>query len=217
MTVHFSQKHCVFDGTTFPSKKIVLTGGPGAGKTAILELARRHFCQNVLVIPEAAGIIFGGGFLRLDSLPGRRAAQRAIYYVQREYERMVHEDAIAPLILCDRGSIDGAAYWPGTASEFFAELETTEAEEYGRYDAVIHLRTPSLARGFNNQNPLRVETAQEAARIDQHILEVWQRHPKRIIIESTDDFLLKANRTLTAIRSFFPLCCQSSGTDLGQS
>ena len=27
-----------------PHKRIVLTGGPGAGKTAVLELVRRSFC-----------------------------------------------------------------------------------------------------------------------------------------------------------------------------
>lgn len=46
-------------------KRIVLTGGPGAGKTALLELIRQSFCAHVKVLPEAASIIFGGGF------PGR--------------------------------------------------------------------------------------------------------------------------------------------------
>jgi predicted ATPase len=42
-------------------KLVVLTGGPGAGKTALLEVVRRHFCEHVVVLPEAASIVFGGG------------------------------------------------------------------------------------------------------------------------------------------------------------
>jgi predicted ATP-binding protein involved in virulence len=32
------------------SKRIVITGGPGAGKTAVLELARRDLCKHIDVL-----------------------------------------------------------------------------------------------------------------------------------------------------------------------
>jgi len=67
-------------------RRIVLTGGPGAGKTAVLELIRQTFCVHVKVLPESAGIIFGGGFPRRNGIDLRKAAQRAIFYVQRELE-----------------------------------------------------------------------------------------------------------------------------------
>jgi hypothetical protein len=41
-------------------RRVVLTGGPGAGKTALLELIRQSFCSHVKVLPEAAGVVFGG-------------------------------------------------------------------------------------------------------------------------------------------------------------
>lgn len=41
-------------------RRVVLTGGPGAGKTAVLELIRLFFCEHVKTLPEAAGIVFGG-------------------------------------------------------------------------------------------------------------------------------------------------------------
>ncbi len=41
------------------TRRIVLTGGPGAGKTALLELIRQSFCEHVTVLPEAASVIFG--------------------------------------------------------------------------------------------------------------------------------------------------------------
>ncbi len=56
---------------------VVLTGGPGAGKTAVLEIVKRNFCEHVQILPEAAGIVFGGGFPRKVTLPVCAAAQRA--------------------------------------------------------------------------------------------------------------------------------------------
>jgi hypothetical protein len=48
-------------------RKIALTGGPGAGKTAVLELVRQYFCRHMELLPEAAGILFGGDPLRRGS------------------------------------------------------------------------------------------------------------------------------------------------------
>jgi predicted ATPase len=181
-------------------KKIVLTGGPGAGKTAILELAKRQFSGQFAIIPESASVVFGGGFWRHNTLPGRRAAQRAIYHVQREFETMLEEEGLAQVALCDRGTVDGAAYWPDGFDGFFQELGTTRAAEYARYTAVIHLRTPASEQGYNAQNPLRTESAVEAQAIDQRIHELWSGHPRVTIINSADDFLVKANRALAAIQ-----------------
>ncbi|NBY19114.1 hypothetical protein EBQ74_02445 [bacterium] len=70
-------------------RKIVITGGPGAGKSAILNLAKMEFCPHVALLPEAATILFSGGFWRDDSSHGRIVAQRAIFYVQKEMERFI--------------------------------------------------------------------------------------------------------------------------------
>src|SRR5690349_4534024 len=93
---------------TVPSPPlIVLTGGPGSGKTAVLDLLRHELCAHVAILPEAASIVFGGGFPRDPAAPVRRAAQRAIYQVQLELEAAIA--ARGPrLMLCDRGLVDGA-------------------------------------------------------------------------------------------------------------
>ena len=116
-------------------KRIVLTGGPGAGKTAVLELVRQEFCAHVHVLPEAAAIVLGGGFPRAGSLEWRRSAQRAIFFVQRELESTGQAEKAA-IVLCDRGTVDGAAYWPGPES-FWDSVGTTLERELSRYDAVI--------------------------------------------------------------------------------
>jgi predicted ATPase len=154
------------------TRRVVLTGGPGAGKTAVLEMVRNSLCRHVRVLPEAASIVFGGGFPREDDPTCRRAEQRAIYFVQRELE--VAGGAHTPaVLLCDRGTLDGLAYWPGPVEDFWGSTHTTLAAELARYDLVVHLKTPRSSQGYNHQNPLRTEPASAAAQIDERISAVW--------------------------------------------
>ena len=188
-------------------RRVVLTGGPGAGKTAVLELIRQSFCAHVKVLPEAAGVVFGGGFPREDDPGCKRAAQRAIFHVQCELEAA--GDSHNPtIVLCDRGTLDGLAYWPGSADDFCRSVRTTVSEELARYDAVIHLRTPVLEQGYNHQNPLRTESATAAAEIDARILRAWEMHPRRFVVESSASFLDKAARAIDILRDEMPDCCR---------
>jgi len=179
-----------------PPRFIVVTGGPGAGKTAVLEVAQRHFCKHIEVLPESASMLFRGGFPRTNTRAGRRAVQRAIFRVQRELEGLAVAESGAAVVLCDRGTLDGLAYWPDQPESFFGELETTEAQELIRYDAVIHLRTPSAANGYDHSNPLRLETAAEAIAIDDRIAEVWKNHPRVLVVPSDGDFVAKTTRAI---------------------
>lgn len=178
---------------------VVLTGGPGAGKTAVLEMAKRTSHAQVAFLPEAASVIFGGGFWRLHSQNGRKAAQRAIYHVQREMEEIVRGESLWLAGVCDRGTLDGLAYWPGTEKSYWKSLGSSHAEELARYSAIIHLRTPSAENGYNHQNTLRIETPEEAQRIDEKIERIWRKHPRYLSIESQGDFMVKAAKALDAI------------------
>jgi hypothetical protein len=194
-------------GAVHQRKRIVLTGGPGAGKTAILELIQQAFCPHVKVLPESAGILFGGGFPRADTPELSRAAQRAIFYVQRELE-CTTETGNPALVLCDRGTVDGGAYWPGPG-DLWQAVGATLQEELTRYDAVIHVRTPSLENGYTHQNPLRTESAKFAGAIDAKLASLWVPHPRRFLIEASPDFLAKARRALEVVRNELPECCRS--------
>jgi predicted ATPase len=194
------------------AKRIVLTGGPGAGKTAILELIRLFFCRHLHTLPEAAGIVFGGGFPRDGTVVRRRAAQRAIYHVQRELEYSATEENHA-IVLCDRGTIDGAAYWKGD-DDLWSSVGTTRGAELSRYDAVIHLRTPGAGNGYDHSNPLRVETVEEALAVDARIAEAWSGHPRLFTVVATTDFLAKAARTMDLLRAEMPSCCGQASASL---
>jgi len=189
-----------------PPKRIVLTGGPGAGKTAVLELMRKTLCEHVRIVPEAAGIVFGGGFPRDTAIEVRRAAQRAIYFTQRELEAATLAGNAA-IALCDRGTLDGGAYWPGPG-DLWTSVGTSVETELARYDAVIHLRTPTLEAGYNHANPLRTESAIEAAAIDARIAEVWARHGRRFEVPPMPDFLAKVARVVEIVRGELPACCR---------
>ncbi len=189
-------------------KRIVLTGGPGAGKTAVLELIRQHFCRHVDVLPEAASILFGGGFRRGKSATAQAAAQRAIFHVQRELEAAADADSEGAIVLCDRGTLDGLAYWPGPGN-FLGAMGTTREAELSRYHAVLHLRTPAPAHGYDHSNPVRIETSAEAAAIDARVERAWAGHGRRVIIESQASFLEKAARALDVLRAEMPECCRS--------
>jgi hypothetical protein len=121
---------------------------------------------------------FGGGFPREPGLVARQAAQRAIFHVQRELESLVGPDGTSAITLCDRGTLDGCAYWPGIPAELLEAANTNRVAELARYAAVLHLRTPTLTDGYNHQNALRIESAEDAAAIDERIAEAWKGHPR---------------------------------------
>jgi predicted ATPase len=179
---------------------VVLTGGPGAGKTAVMEAARQIFAKEVAILPEAASIVYSGGFPRHPTPHSVRAAQRAIACVQAELEHFARDDRKAPVALCDRGIADGAAYWPEGAGSFFASIGMTAAQVFARYSTVIHLRTPTLAMGYDNSNPMRTETALEAAELDRRIERVWHGHPNRLVVPATETFTEKLEQVTALIR-----------------
>lgn len=73
---------------------------------------------------------------------------------------------------------------------------------------MIHLRTPRAAN-YTRSNPLRIESAEEAALIDERIAQAWSVHPRRFVVDGTDDFLEKAHAAIEALRLELPGCCRA--------
>lgn len=188
------------------TKLIVITGGPGAGKTAILEMAKKLINQTSIILPESASIVFGGGFWRLPSTTAIAAAQSAIFHVQTAQEHLVCEEKKWSLGLCDRGTLDGLAYWPEKETSFWEMGDTTLELELKRYHAVIHLRTPTELLGYNHLNPLRTESSLSALAIDEKIAAIWQKHPRYFAVISNTNFLIKAQIAIDLILKFQSEC-----------
>jgi len=174
----------------------------------VLEMARRYFCQHVSIAPEAASIVFGGGFPRVDSPVGRREAQKAIFHVQRGLEDIALSNRQNAVILCDRGTLDGLAYWPGAPASFFKEFGIQREEELKRYAAVIHVEVPALAWGYEKSR-IRNESVVQARRIDARIGRAWSGHPRMLKIGAQAGFLDKLAYAIELLRGELPSCCQT--------
>lgn len=176
---------------------MVFTGGPAAGKTAILDVIQRHLDDEVAVVPESASILFRGGFPRPKDRPGVRFVQQAIFAVQRNLEELYRHTRPDTPHVCDRGALDGAAYWPGGLEGFLGAMGTTLESEYRRYDAVIFLETAAYdVKSYPVDNPLRVESPAQARRVDTLLRRVWEKHPHFRLIKHTRDFYEKVAQCL---------------------
>jgi predicted ATPase len=182
--------------------RIVLTGGPGGGKTTAADLFRREIGERVVVVPEAATLLFSGGFPRSTETHARRSAQCAIYHVQRNLEDV--QSALYPdrVLLCDRGTLDGAAYWPNQDENFFDAVGSTEQAELDRYDAVIFFET-AAAGGISVEggNPTRIESNEQALGLDRRLRDLWSKHPRFVVVPHNTSFVKKILFGLAALES----------------
>ncbi|MCM2281786.1 MAG: ATP-binding protein [Bdellovibrionaceae bacterium] len=186
--------------------RIVLSGGPGGGKTTAADLYRREIGEEVVIVPEAATILYLGGFPRAGEGDVRRATQRAIYSVQLNLEDAQAAHYRSRILLCDRGTIDGAAYWPGPKEEFFTHLGTTLEAELRRYDAVIFFETAAVGGiAIEGGNPARIESNEQAIKIDRTLRDMWSRHPNFIFVPHNVSFIKKVNAGLDELAKFVSL------------
>ncbi len=195
--------------------RVVLSGGPGGGKTTAADLLRREIGDRVIIVPEAATLLFSGGFPRPSDPPARRSAQGAIYHVQRNLEDIQAAHYPDRVLLCDRGTVDGGAYWPDGSDDFFATVGSTHERELERYDAVIFFETAALGgHGFESENAYRTETQQQAIDLDARLREMWAPHPRFTIIPHSASFFRKMTVGLGILESLIsqiPAPPRSSG------
>jgi predicted ATPase len=171
---------------------VVLTGGPGGGKTTAADLLRREIGDRVIVVPEAATMLFAGGFPRPVDPAARRSAQAAIYHVQRNLEDIQSAQYPDRILLCDRGTVDGGGYWPDGADDFFTLVGSSFEQELDRYDAVLFFETAALGgHGFESENPFRTESQQEAVEVDARLRALWSEHPRFTVVHHEASFFAK--------------------------
>jgi len=181
--------------------RIVLTGGPGGGKTTAADMFRREIGERIVVVPESATMIFTGGFPRDPSDHAVEGVQRAIYHVQRNLEDVQSKRFPDRVLLCDRGTVDGAAYWPEEDnSGFYRAMETTLEEELDRYDGVIFFESAAVGgMGIEGGNPARLESLAEAAKLDARLRKIWSNHPNFKVVHHDPSFLKKISLGLAVM------------------
>lgn len=182
--------------------RVVLTGGPGGGKTTAADLFRREIGDRVIVVPEAATLLFTGGFPRPTQPAAQRSAQSAIYQVQRGLEDIQAAQYPDRILLCDRGTVDGGAYWPSGAEHFYETVGSSHSSELARYDAVLFFETAALGHhGFESENRYRTESQQEAIELDGRLRALWSSHPHFTVVPHAASFFRKMTIGLGLLES----------------
>jgi predicted ATPase len=193
-------------------KKIVLTGGPCSGKTTILQALREEFADSIVVVPEAATLLLANGFPipgkhLVWSLQWQASLQEAILPLQQALEKayaLVAAQLGSRLIVCDRGTMDGAAYTPGGALEFCRTYSLDLHQVLAGYEAIIHLESLATAapeKYGKDGNLSRFETLAEAQRLEHATRAAWARHPRHFVIDGRTAFDSKVAEVLGIVRS----------------
>ena len=194
--------------------RIVLTGGPAAGKTTLISRILKEFKQEdgwrVITIPETAtDLISGFGIKPFGNCVSMLDFQYFVIEDQLHKEklalkaaRMVPEEKV--LVIYDRALLDDKAYI--TDDEFTDILTSfgkTEEQVLSGYDAVLHLVTCAKGAEFayNYGNAARYESVEVAREKDDKTLRAWSRHPALHVIDNSVNFEDKINRGIAAIFS----------------
>ena len=192
--------------------RIVLTGGPAAGKTTLISRILKEFKQDdgwkVITIPETATeLISGFGIRPFGGCVSMLEFQYLVIADQLHKEQLaLRAAAMVPeenvLILYDRAVFDDKAYV--SDDEFRAVLASfgkTEEEILAGYDAVLHL--VSCAKGaefaYDLGNNARTESIEFAREMDDRTLRAWSAHPNLRIIDNDANFNNKIERALREI------------------
>lgn len=169
-------------------KRIVLTGGPGAGKTVISRQIVADDPKRFVLVPEAATQVYDALQTRWDwlDLDGRKSVQRQIYRLQLDQEATAAREHPDKTLILDRGTIDGAAYWPDGPDAYWNDLGTSFELELARYDRVICLQTCATLGLYDGDasNPRRFEDSPAAIENDRLLLRLWSRHPNLVQVDA---------------------------------
>lgn len=193
--------------------KIVITGGPCAGKSTAMSWIQNAFSKmgyTVLFVPETATELITGGVAPWTC--GTNADyQKYQLKLQIEKEKIFEQAARTMtaekvLIVCDRGTLDNQAYMNEVEfAEAMNFINSNEVELRDNYDAVFHLVT--AAKGAEEfyttaNNSARTETVAEATELDNRLISAWTGHPHLRVIDNSSSFEDKMKKLIAEISSF---------------
>lgn len=199
-------------------KRVVLTGGPGSGKTTVLENIVKVFESQgvkVVVVPETATEVINAGIKGfgdepIDMLDFQELIMRLQLAKEDVYDRAVemylnkYPDKDV-LVVYDRGTIDNTAYI--NKEEFDEVLNRLDnvksySELMNKYDLVLNLVG---RRDFytTENNKARSENVDSALELGERTLKSWFGHEKIRIILPRDSVEEKINETLNYLNQLF--------------
>ena len=193
--------------------KIVITGGPCAGKSTAMSWIQNAFSKMgyaVLFVPETATELITGGVAPW-TCGTNTDYQKCQLKLQIEKEKIFEQAARTMtaekvLIVCDRGTLDNQAYMNEVEfAEAMNFINSNEVELRDNYDAVFHLVT--AAKGAEEfyttaNNSARTETVAEATELDNRLISAWTGHPHLRVIDNSSSFEDKMKKLIAEISSF---------------
>jgi len=190
--------------------KIVLTGGPCAGKTTGMSWIQNAFAKKgyrVLFVPETATELITGGVAPW-TCASNMEYQKFQIRLQMEKEAIFSDAAQTMpeekiLIVCDRGTMDNKAYM--NEVEFQAVMHMLGLDPVqirDGYDGIFHLVT--AAKGAEefytlSNNAARTETPEQARALDDRLIAAWTGHPHLRVVGNETDFEDKMKRLVAEI------------------
>ncbi len=195
-------------------KRIVLTGGPCAGKTTALNYLQKKLSEqgvSVVVVPEVATLLINSGVIPGKLNPEQyHRFEELLVRTQIRFEKEIFgtiakiKNGKKTVMICDRGCMDIAAYM--TAQGFNRVLRENNLSNVSlrdkRYDAVFHLVSVAVDKPkcYNLDNIARVEqSVAEAKKVDEITRNVWLGHPHLKVIDNSTDLEGKLKRLLNAV------------------
>lgn len=192
--------------------RIVLTGGPAAGKTTLISRILKEFKQEdgwkVITVPESSTeLISGFGIRPFGNCVSMLDYQYFVVDDQLHKEKlalkgaeMVPEEKV--LVIYDRALLDNKAYVSDDEfRDILAHFGKTEEQVLAGYDAVLHLVTCAKGAEFayNFGNVARYESIEVAREKDDLTLRAWSAHPNLCVVDNSVNFEDKINRAINAI------------------
>ncbi|KAK3254104.1 hypothetical protein CYMTET_36666 [Cymbomonas tetramitiformis] len=193
--------------------RVVLTGGPCAGKSTALSMLRdrlRNLGWTVVTAPENATLLFTaiGGFDARWAEQEEKLAQMQAIFLRAQIAMEDNLLALAKMkggkvvLLCDRGALDGRMFLEDRAWESAVQqCGVTEAElRDQRYDMIVHMVTAASGApefyewGPGSKNPERFHDLEQAAESCRRGQESYKGHPYVRVIDNSTGFDRKVNQ-----------------------
>lgn len=192
--------------------RIVLTGGPCAGKSTSLEHVTKAMTAkgyDVLAVPEVPTIMMNGGC----KYPGLSDPLKLLHFevaltqlqlsIEDQFTRVAQSTGRPTIVVLDRGILDPKAYMgPDTWQAVLEYSGWSDEQLLERYDMVLHLVTAADgAEEFYTtaNNAARTESPEQARALDKKMIGVWGEHARHTVVPNRGSFATKLEETVAAV------------------
>lgn len=178
--------------------KIVLTGGPCAGKTTALSSIKKYLFENnipIVTVPETATELILNVQIPLNEETTYKfqslvlKKQLSKEEIAEEYLRDIRNPEGKCVIIYDRGVLDNKAYLNNRKdiNTLLEKYNLTEIEALDSYDLVLDLLSLATCKkdAYNFSNKARMEDVESASKIDEKTSLAWIAHRNLKVIDSS--------------------------------